>query len=160
MSCSVEQQLTALSRMRWWLGVHHISRHWGVPFSLWGNHTINSFLLILAKYATVVSGIPIRFRTWQRCSWLAGVKPQGSTMPAMVFGDMQDLALSLARCCDEAISRPILRPVGPAQLGGCSISQLLRPILLYSWNRTSIRNIHESWAKVRTLKNMIDKGSD
>ena len=59
---------------------------WCIPFSLWKSMCINGLLWIIHANARCYNpGNYTRVRTWQKCAWLTGVRPNVRTYPAQIF---------------------------------------------------------------------------
>ncbi len=98
-----------------------------------------------------------RVRTWQRCAWLAGIRPTSKTTLRHIHGDVDpDLRCAAMRdFCERVLAAP-LRPFDVSGL--LSLYTLRSPFVLHTWNVTSLRSQRDATHKVRKIRSMADQG--
>ncbi len=132
-------------------------RYWHLPLSLFPPKAIRAHMGFLTACCRSLGLTHPRVRTWQRCAWLAGIRPTSKTTLRHIHGDVDpDLRCAAMRdFCERVLAAP-LRPFDVSGL--LSLYTLRSPFVLYTWNVTSLRSQRDATHKVRKIRSMADQG--
>ena len=125
----------------------NLDSYWHIPFSLWTKDLVRGLLWIIHDTArTRVTHGYSRIRTWQKCAWLSGVRPNCRTSPACIFDSAPYFGFSALGHFARIISSR--RSNGDnGTLGEC-----VRPVKCASWNVTSLHSEEQRAQLVPIIK--------
>lgn len=131
-------------------------KHWHLPLSLFPAWAARGYTGYLTSCCRALAVQRPRVRTWQRCAWVAGLRPNRTTALRHIHGELdEDCRLpALMEFCERyfALSTALsaTRPL--------SLWSLQVPFRLSLWNVTSLRSLREGRLKVDRIRTFADRG--
>ncbi len=132
-------------------------KHWDLPLSLFPPRALRSYTGHLTSCCRALGVARPRVRTWQRCAWLAGIRPCSTTSLLHIHGNLdEDCRLpALAEFCSRMFASQSPRQLWSRQL---SLYSLQRSFRLTTWNVTSLRSQRDGTGKVLRIRRFSDFG--
>ena len=131
--------------------------HWHLPLSLYPAKMLRGYTGYLTSCCRALGVARPRVRTWQRCAWLAGVRPTVTTTLQHIHGELDtDCRLAaFAEFCEVHFASSV--PCYQSQRKA-SLYSLRSPFRLTTWNVTSLRSHREGLNKLSRLRRLAACG--
>ena len=131
--------------------------HWHLPLSLYPAKMLRGYTGYLTSCCRALGVARLRVRTWQRCAWLAGVRPTVTTTLQHIHGELDtDCRLAaFAEFCEVHFASSVSCYQSQRK---ASLYSLRSPFRLTTWNVTSLRSHREGLNKLSRLRRLAACG--